>query len=118
MQRLVLSTLLTLILVNPVMAADPRVIEVSLDSYTITPDHIVVKVNQPVTLKVTNKATFIPHNLIIKAPEAGIDVKVEVRAGKSGEATFTQPRQAPTRCCATRSHQSSRATRTKVCTAC
>ena len=89
MQRPVLSTLLTLILVNPVMAADPRVIEVSLDSYTITPDHIVVKVNQPVTLKVTNKATFIPHNLIIKAPEAGIDVKVEVRAGKSGEATFT-----------------------------
>jgi heme/copper-type cytochrome/quinol oxidase subunit 2 len=92
MQRLILSTLLLLALVNPVMAADPRVIEVILDSYSITPDHIVVKVNEPVTLKVTNKATLIPHDLIIKAPEAGIDVAVNLGAGKSGEATFTPTR--------------------------
>lgn len=89
MQRLILSTLLMLMLVGPAMAAEPQLIEVSLDSYTITPDRIVVKVNQPVTLKVTNKATLIPHNLIIKAPDAGINVKVDLRAGKSGEATFT-----------------------------
>lgn len=92
MQRLILSTLLILTLVNPVMAAEPRVIDVTLDSYSITPDHIVVKVNEPVTLKVTNKATFIPHDLVIKAPEAGINVAVDLRAGKSGEATFTPTR--------------------------
>jgi len=92
MQRLILSTLLLLALVNPVMAADPQVIEVILDSYSITPDHIVVKVNEPVTLKVTNKATLTPHDLVIKAPEAGIDVAVDLRAGKSGEATFTPTR--------------------------
>jgi len=92
MQRLILSTLLMFALASPVMAADPRVIEVSLDSYSITPDHIVVKVNEPVTLEVTNKATLIPHDLIIKAPEADIDVEVDLRAGKSGEVTFTPTR--------------------------
>jgi plastocyanin len=77
---------------TPTFAADTQVIEVKLDSYTIKPERIVVKVNQAVTLKVTNEATFLPHNLVIKAPEAGIDVKVDVRAGKSGEATFTPTR--------------------------
>lgn len=89
MQRFIKSTLLISILVGPVMAADPQLIEVTLDSYTIRPDRIVVNVNQPVTLKVTNKATIVPHDLIIKAPEAGIDVKIDLRAGNSGEATFT-----------------------------
>jgi plastocyanin len=74
------------------LAADPQVISVELDSYTIRPDTITVKAGQPVTLKATNKATFIPHDLVIKAPEAGIDVKLDVRAGKSGEVTFTPTR--------------------------
>jgi len=74
------------------LAADPRVIDVELDSYTIKPDVITVKVGQPVTLKVTNKASFIPHNLVIKAPETGVDIKVDVRAGKTGEISFTPTR--------------------------
>lgn len=89
MQTLALPVLLMFALVGQVMAEDPQVIEVTLDSYTISPDPIVVTVNQPVTLKVTNKATLIPHNLIINAPEAGIDVNIDLRAGKSGEVTFT-----------------------------
>ncbi len=78
------------LLVTPlVLAAEPLVIPVELDSYTVKPDVITVKAGQPVTLKVTNKATFIPHNIVIKAPEAGIDIKLDVRAGKSGEVSFT-----------------------------
>ena len=69
--------------------ATPQVIEVKLDSYTIKPDKITVKAGQPVTLKVKNEASFIPHNLIIKAPQAGVEVKVDVGAGKSGEVSFT-----------------------------
>ncbi|HCU54005.1 MAG TPA: hypothetical protein DIC36_06910 [Gammaproteobacteria bacterium] len=75
--------------VSTVHAAEPRVIDIKLDSYSIIPDSITVKVNEPVILKVSNAATFIPHNLVIKAPEAGIDVKIDVRAGKTGEAAFT-----------------------------
>lgn len=77
------------------VAAEPQVIEIKLNSYTITPDRITVKAGQPVTLKVKNEASFIPHNLIIKAPQAGIEVKVDVSAGKTGEVSFT-PTQAGT----------------------
>jgi len=71
------------------LAAEPQVIEVKLESYAIKPDTITVKAGQPVILKVKNEATFIPHNLVIKAPEAGIDVKLNLSAGKSGEVSFT-----------------------------
>ena len=88
MVRRTLPLLMTLFVANA-FAAEPQVIEIKLDSYTIKPDSITVKVGQPVTLKVRNEATFIPHNLVIKAPNAGIDVKVDVSAGKSGEVSFT-----------------------------
>jgi plastocyanin len=75
----------------PVLAvkADPQVIDIRLDSYIIKPDTVTVKVNQPVTLRVKNEATFIPHNLVIKSPDAGFDVKLDLSAGKSGEVSFT-----------------------------
>jgi len=78
-----------------VQAAEPRVIDIKLDSYSITPNTITVKANEPVTFKVSNAATFIPHDLVIKAPEAGIDIKINVSAGKTEQATFT-PTQAGT----------------------
>jgi plastocyanin len=81
--------ILLVIFCAPALAAEPQVIEVKLESYAIKPDTITVKVGQPVTLKVKNEATFIPHNLIIKAPEAGIDVKLDLSAGKNGEVSFT-----------------------------
>jgi len=88
MSRLLISLILSLSSFA-VVAADPLVVDVELDSYTIKPDVIHVKVGQPVTLKITNKATFIPHNLVIKAPESGVEFKVDVRAGKTGEISFS-----------------------------
>ena len=81
--------ILMVTLFAPALAAEPQVIEVKLESYAIKPDTITVKAGQPVTLRVKNEATFIPHNLIIKAPDAGIDVKLDLAAGKSGEVSFT-----------------------------
>ena len=92
MLRRILPVLLTTLCATAQAAepqATPQVIEVKLDSYTIKPDKITVKAGQPVTLKVKNEASFIPHNLIIKAPQAGVEVKVDVGAGKSGEVSFT-----------------------------
>lgn len=73
----------------PLKAAEPLVIDVKLDSYSFKPDKITAKVGQLVTLKVVNEATFLPHNLVIRAPEAGIDVKLNLSAGKNGEVSFT-----------------------------
>jgi plastocyanin domain-containing protein len=46
--------------------------------YYFDPNYIVVRVNAPVELKVKkaeDASAFVPHSIIIKAPEAGIDFK-------------------------------------------
>ena len=42
--------------------------------YFFTPNHIIVKVDLPVELKVRKESGIVPHNIVIKAPEAGISV--------------------------------------------
>jgi len=44
-------------------------------SYFFKPDYIIVKVNVPVELKVRKESGITPHDIMIKAPEAGIDFK-------------------------------------------
>ena len=75
--------------VSIALAAEPQAIEVKLGGYYIKPEKITFKRDQPVTLNLVNEATLIPHNLVIKAPEAGIDVKVDVSAGKTASVSFT-----------------------------
>jgi len=48
--------------------------------YFFKPGHIVVKVNVPVELLASREAGITPHDLVIKAPEAGIAVEVELAA--------------------------------------
>jgi len=42
-------------------------------SYFFSPDRVVVRVNIPVDLKVRKEPGIVPHDIVIKAPEAGID---------------------------------------------
>lgn len=46
--------------------------------YFFKPDRIVVKANVPVELSASKEAGIVPHTLVIKAPEAGIDVDEEI----------------------------------------
>jgi plastocyanin domain-containing protein len=48
-------------------------VEVTGGSYYFDPNIIVVKVNVPVELKVKKVGGATPHNIVLKAPEAGID---------------------------------------------
>ena len=48
-------------------------VEVTGGSYYFDPNHIVVKVNVPVEFVVKKTGGVTPHNITIKAPEAGID---------------------------------------------
>jgi plastocyanin domain-containing protein len=48
-------------------------VEITGGSYYFDPNVIVVKVNVPVELKVKKAGGATPHNIVIKAPEAGID---------------------------------------------
>jgi plastocyanin domain-containing protein len=46
--------------------------------YFFKPYHIIVKVNVPVELSASREAGIVPHNLVIKAPEAGIAVEEDL----------------------------------------
>ncbi|MFZ2949368.1 MAG: hypothetical protein WA003_07770 [Desulfuromonadaceae bacterium] len=56
--------------------------------YFYDPNYIVVKVNKPVELKVRKAAGYIPHDLVAKSPEAGIDFKLDLK-GDPRTVTFT-----------------------------
>jgi plastocyanin len=53
-------------------------VEIVAGSYFFDPNHIIVKVNVPVELMVRKEGWFVPHNIVIKAPEAGIDFDVSL----------------------------------------
>ena len=44
-------------------------------SYFFDPNHIIVRVNVPVELKVRKEPGIIPHDIVMKSPEAGMDFK-------------------------------------------
>jgi len=46
--------------------------------YFFKPYHIIVKMNVPVELSASRDAGIVPHNLVIKAPEAGIAVEEDL----------------------------------------
>ncbi|MDP3259645.1 MAG: cupredoxin domain-containing protein [Thermodesulfovibrionales bacterium] len=50
-------------------------VEVLGGDYFFKPDHIIVKMNVPVEMKVSKEGGVVPHNIVINAPEAGIDIK-------------------------------------------
>lgn len=43
-------------------------------SYFFEPDHIIVKVNVPVELTIKKESGIVPHNIIINAPDADMDI--------------------------------------------
>jgi len=64
---------------------------VTLDSYSYSPNHLIVEAGKPVELTLTSVTTIIPHNFIIKDPAGSLSVEQDVRAGKTVTITFTPP---------------------------
>jgi plastocyanin domain-containing protein len=60
--------------VVPVAADGVQRIEMLGGSYFFEPKHIVVKVNVPVEIKIKRESGVVPHNIVLKAPEAGLDI--------------------------------------------
>jgi plastocyanin len=53
-------------------------VEITGGSYYFDPDHIIVTVNVPVELTLTKEAGMTPHDIIIDAPEAGIEIREDM----------------------------------------
>lgn len=66
-------------------------VEILGGSYFFAPNHIIVKVNVPVELKVRKESGIVPHNIVINAPEAGISFNVSL-SDKPETVKFTPTR--------------------------
>jgi plastocyanin len=53
-------------------------VRVVAGSYFFKPSHIVVKVNTPVEILASREAGMTPHDLVIRAQDAGIDVEYDL----------------------------------------
>ena len=73
---------------------------VTLDSYSYSPNHLIVEAGKPVELTLTSVTTIIPHNFIIKDPTGSLSIEQDVSAGKTVTITFTptQPGTFPIYC--------------------
>jgi plastocyanin len=68
-------------------------------SYFFTPDHIIVKVDVPVELTVSKESGMVPHDIVVKAPEGGIDFTETLSAEpKTLRFTPTKPGTYPIYC--------------------
>lgn len=63
--------------------------QIIVDTYSYTPNHLVVAVNRPVELTLKSAAWVVPHNFILKVPEEGLDINKDVPAGQSITIRFT-----------------------------
>jgi plastocyanin len=68
-------------------------------SYFFKPNHIVVKANVPVELTASRESGITPHDLVIRAEEAGINVKEDLGSDPKKIAfTATKPGKYPIYC--------------------
>jgi len=64
-------------------------VTIILDSYSYTPNHVVVVAGKPVELLLTSVTTLTPHNFVIHDSAGGVSVEQDVGAGKSVTVRFT-----------------------------
>ena len=71
--------------VVPMAADGVQRATIILDSYSYTPNHVIVEAGKPVELTLTSVTTITPHNFIIKE----LSVEQDVSAGKTITIKFT-----------------------------
>lgn len=54
-------------------------LEIVGGEYFYDPNYLIVKVNRPVEMKFKKAPGYVPHNLVVNAPEAGIDIRVDMK---------------------------------------
>jgi len=87
---------------SPPADRQPHVVKVDQDgvqrvrvvaaSYFFSPVHIVVRANTPVEILASRESGMVPHDFVIRAPEAGIEVQQDL-ASEPRKIAFT-PRKA------------------------
>ncbi|TKB62825.1 MAG: quinol oxidase [Nitrospira sp.] len=98
-RTLMIGSWLTIVPTSVVRAADtfvtgpPIVVSISpdgvqratviLDSYSYSPNHLIVESGKPVELTLMSRTTFIPHNFVMQELSVGLSIEQDVGAGKT-----------------------------------
>jgi plastocyanin domain-containing protein len=53
-------------------------VSIMAGEFYFDPNHIIVKVNVPVELSVAKEPGLVPHDMVMKSPEAGMEFDVEI----------------------------------------
>ncbi len=64
-------------------------VDITAGEYYFDPNYIVVKANMPVEFKVKKVPGYISHDILVKAPDAGIDFKVDLTDKEAKAIKFT-----------------------------
>ncbi len=62
---------------------------ITLDSYSFTPSHVVVRVGTPLELTLTSVTVITPHNFVLQEPDAGFTIEENIGAGDTEVVSFT-----------------------------
>jgi len=79
-------------LILPVSQDNVQRLEITVDSYSFTPDRLVVKENIPVELVFKSVSWIVPHNFVLKSAEAGITIETQIARGETTIVRFTPTR--------------------------
>ena len=63
--------------------------EIIVDSYSFKPDHLIVTAKTPVELTLRSITFIVPHNFVIEAKGADLEIHKEVPSGKTITVQFT-----------------------------
>ena len=58
-------------------------VEMELGDYQFHPKTLSISVGRKTELILTNRDSFIPHNFVVEAPEAGMGIRTDVPTGES-----------------------------------
>ena len=78
--------------VVPLSPDNVQRLEITVDSYSLTPDRFVVKENIPVELIFKSVSWIVPHNFVLKSPEAGLTIEEDIGPGETTTVRFTPTR--------------------------
>jgi plastocyanin len=65
---------------------------ITLDSYSYTPGHLIVQSGKPVELTLIRATLLVPHNFLLKEPDAGIVIEEDVGHSEPTTVKFTPAR--------------------------
>jgi plastocyanin domain-containing protein len=64
-------------------------LDVTVDSYSFTPNRIIVSVYKPVQVTLKSASSIVSHNFTLIYPEAGLNVDENISPGKGVKISFT-----------------------------